>query len=198
MTFGFVLISSEEESQNAGSISNLCRSLVLHKPFTFEMLTASLSAVTQRTLVPMGPVAGPSLSDSKIRERTKSVAHRATLKVLIVDDSTVARVHERMVLEGLGFANFVEAADGAQAVAAAAQTAFDLIVTDYNMPFMDGKALVGFLKQNPATAKVPVVMVTTVTDAATLDSVRKLGVVAICPKEFPLDTVRPVIERLFG
>ena len=43
------------------------------------------------------------------------------------------------------------AADGAQAVAAVARETFDLIVTDYNMPYMDGRGLVGYLKQNPST-----------------------------------------------
>jgi two-component system chemotaxis response regulator CheY len=91
---------------------------------------------------------------------------------------------------------FVEAPDGARAVAAVAGDRFDLIVTDYNMPFMDGRSLVAFLKQNPATATVPIIMVTTEKDPAKLDAVRQLGVAAVCDKSFPAETVRNIIERL--
>ena len=51
-----------------------------------------------------------------------------------------------------------------------------MIVTDYNMPFMDGSGLVGYLKQNPSTASVPIIMVTTEQDPVKLDAVRQLGV----------------------
>jgi len=60
--------------------------------------------------------------------------------VLIVDDSPIARRHERSRLESLGFSQIAEATDGAQAIATAAREPFDLIVTDYNMPLMDGPA----------------------------------------------------------
>jgi two-component system chemotaxis response regulator CheY len=115
-----------------------------------------------------------------------------------VDDSSAARLHARKVLEGLGFAKFVEAVDGAAAVAAVAKDKFDLIVTDYNMPFMDGHGLVGYLKQNPATAKVPVIMVTTEGDPAKLEAVRRLGVAAVCDKSFQPEAVRGIIDQLVG
>ena len=113
-----------------------------------------------------------------------------------MDDSAAARAHVRGVLTGLGLARFVEAADGAQAVAAVAREAFDLIVTDYNMPFMDGGGLVGYLKQNPSTASVPVLMVTTETDPVKLDAVRRLGVTDICDKTFPADRVRSILDEV--
>ena len=99
--------------------------------------------------------------------------------MLIVDDSSTARIHVRTVLQGLGFSQFLEVPDGAHAIAVAARESCDLIVTDYNMPLMDGRALVSYLKQNPATAAIPIVMVTTETEPRVLDPVRKLGVVAI-------------------
>src|SRR5262249_58574129 len=123
---------------------------------------------------------------------------RSALRVLIVDDSAVARTHERMVLEGLGFARFTEAADGAQAIAAAAREPFDLILTDYNMPLMDGYALVSYLKQTPATAEIPIVMVTSETAPEVLDPVRQLGVAAVFDKAFPTPDVKAVLDRLFG
>jgi two-component system chemotaxis response regulator CheY len=173
---GFILISSESESAEAGSLSQCGRAHHLRKPFTPEDLATALK------LVSAGPPA--------------AAADRSKLRVLVVDDSTPARMHVRSVLQGLGLTQFAEAADGAQAVAAIARENFDLIVTDYNMPFLDGRALIAYLKQNPATAALPVIMVTTEQDPAKLEAVRRLGVAAVCDKSFPADAVRGVLDRL--
>ena len=63
------------------------------------------------------------------------------------------------------------------------------------MPFMDGRGLVGYLKQNPATASVPIIMVTTETDPAKLEAVRRLGVTAICDKSFQPEVVRKIVDN---
>ena len=57
--------------------------------------------------------------------------------------------------------------------------------------------LVSYLKQTPATAGIPVVMVTTETDPKVLDPVRKLGVIAVFDKAFPAAAVKPVLDKLF-
>jgi two-component system chemotaxis response regulator CheY len=178
---GFVLISSEAESSEAGTLSKCGKAVLLHKPFTPEKLAEALKVVT-------GPFTG-------VIAAGKSRLGR--LRVLIVDDSAPARLHIRGVLEGLGLVKFVEAADGARAVAAITSDAFDLIVTDYNMPYMDGRGLVGFLKQNPATASVPIIMVTSETDPGKLNAIRQLGV-TVCDKSFQCDFVRKIIEQIIG
>jgi serine/threonine protein kinase/DNA-binding response OmpR family regulator len=176
---GFLLISSEDEGKEAGTHSKIGLATLLHKPFTPEQLVQALKLAT------------PPLSTAPARARGQ-------LRVLIVDDSGSARMHERSVLQGLGFVQFVEAADGAQAVAVVAREKFDLIISDYNMPYMDGGSLTGYLKQNPQTAAVPIIMVTTETDPSKIEAVRRLGVTAICEKSFPVDVVRGLIDRLFG
>jgi two-component system chemotaxis response regulator CheY len=173
---GFVLISSEAESAQAGSLSKCGNTVLLQKPFTADKLFEVLTLVSDQA------------------QAAKRI--RGKLRVLIVDDSTPARMHIRRVLEGLGLSQFVEAADGAQAVAATATGSFDLIVTDYNMPFMDGRGLIGYLKQNPATATVPIIMVTTETEPAKLDAVRQLGVASVCDKSFPAEVVGNIIDQL--
>jgi serine/threonine protein kinase len=175
---GFVLISSESESSDAGSLSKCGHAVLVKKPFTPEQLLSALRVVSQRS-----QSAAPAID-------------RGNLRVLIVDDSAAARLHVRNVLAGMGVAKFAEAADGAQAVAAVARETFDLIVTDYNMPLMDGRGLVGYLKQNPATASVPIIMVTTETDPAKLEAVRLLGVTAVCEKSFPPEIVRKTLDEL--
>ena len=176
---GFVLISSEAEAKEIGSLSKCGSAVVLHKPFTAENLAQTLRLVSGR-------------GDSAPGGRRKN------LRVLIVDDSAPARLHVRQVLTKLGFSVFTDAVDGAQAVAATARDSFDLIVTDYNMPLMDGRGLVGYLKHNPATKSVPIIMVTTETDPDKLESVRRLGVAAICQKTFEQGEVSTIIDNLFG
>jgi two-component system chemotaxis response regulator CheY len=174
---GFVLISTEAESASVGTLSRCGLIVHLHKPFGPEQLVEALQVVTAPSAPPESAAGGP-------------------LRALIVDDSTPVRRHVRNVLQGLGVDQFVEAADGAQAVAAAAREAFDLIVTDYNMPYLDGRALVDYLKKNPATATVPIIMVTTEQDPVRLEAVRQLGVAAVCDKSFPPEVVGKVLERL--
>jgi two-component system chemotaxis response regulator CheY len=186
---GFVLVSSEMDAKDAGTLSQLSRVVLLHKPFTPEQLVQSLSVVIGKSS--QTKTGGETIAGTKPR------ADRSKLRVLIVDDSGVARTSQRQVLGELGFSQFVEVGDGAQAIAAATREAFDLIVTDYNMPLMDGHALVSYLKNTPATASIPVVMVTTETDPKLLDPVRKLGVVAIINKSFPADVVRQTVDSLF-
>jgi serine/threonine protein kinase/DNA-binding response OmpR family regulator len=174
---GFVLISSEAESTGAGTLSKCGRAVLLRKPFTPQQLLESLRLVT----TVQAPPSSPTLL--------------ARMRVLIVDDSVAARLHIRGTLQALGLTDIEEAADGAQAVAVLARSTFDLVVTDYNMPFMDGRGLIGYLKQTPATASVPIIMVTTEQDPARLEAVRRLGV-TVCDKSFQPEVVRIIIDQL--
>jgi two-component system chemotaxis response regulator CheY len=141
--------------------------------------------------------ASTSLTPAKLPSPTPGKVDRSGLRVMIVDDSATARINVRNVLQSLGFSRFLEVPDGAYAIAVAARESCDLIVTDYNMPLMDGRALVSYLKQNPATAAVPIVMVTTETDPKVLDPVRRLGVIAVVEKAFPPSVVGPLLDPLF-
>lgn len=179
----FVLISSESEGTEAGVLSKSGQVVLLHKPFTPEQLMQALDiSLSPKPAVPTSVLEGPK--------------QRGQLRVLIVDDSAASRLNVRSVLQSLGFTQFVNASDGAEAVAKVATDRFDLIVTDLNMPHMDGRGLIGYLKEHPATATVPIIMVTTEKEHARLDAVRQLGVTEICEKGFGIEDVRQHLERL--
>lgn len=193
---GFILITSDsDDGDDTSGLSRLRRVETLRKPFTAEQLHDAINLVTGSSMgsgasmTSMPPVGSTRPLSTKV--------DRSKLRVLLVDDSGAARIHERIILQALGFSQFAEVADGAQAIAAATREPFDLIVTDYNMPLMDGRALVSYLKQNPPTAKTPIVMVTTETDPKILDPVRALGVVAIIEKAFRPEIVLPLMDKLF-
>jgi serine/threonine protein kinase len=177
---GFILITSQADAQEANLLSSAGHVVALHKPFTMEQLAQALSSAT----------AGPDPSNQT------GAGRAGNLRVLLVDDSAAARVHIRRVLTGLGLRQITEAVDGAEAVTLLERERFDLVVTDYTMPRLDGRGLVEFIRQRSATPAMPVIMVTTETDPAKLNAVRQLGVSAICDKSFNPEVVRAVVERL--
>ena len=185
MRRGLCSSPAKRTTSDSASLSKLNRVQLLHKPFTPGTTGRGAESGDGRLDV------ADRLPSCLPRHPAKSIA--ASLRVLIVDDSSTARINVRTVLQGLGFSQFLEVPDGAYAIAMAARESCDLIVTDYNMPLMDGRALVSYLKQNPATAAIPIVMVTTETDPKVLDPVRQLGVVAIVEKAFPPSVVGPLL-----
>jgi serine/threonine protein kinase/DNA-binding response OmpR family regulator len=164
---GFVLITSQtDDAHGADAAEGVIR---LPKPFDSDRLAQALSAATTGV---------------------------GNLRVLVVDDSPVARAHVRQVLNGLGLSHLVEAADGLDAAVLLGQETFDLVVTDYNMPRLDGQGLVDYIRNRSASPAVPVIVVTTETDPAKLEALRRLGVAAICEKSFKPEIVRGILERL--
>ncbi len=80
--------------------------------------------------------------------------------ILAVDDSTSMRQMVAFTLKSAGF-EVVEAADGQQALDIAKTRSFDLVLSDVNMPVMDGIALIGNLRQLPSYKFIPILMLTT-------------------------------------
>ena len=93
-----------------------------------------------------------------IPERERS--GRQKLRVLLVDDSLVTREMERRLLDDAGF-DVVAAADAAEALRELTEAPFDCVVTDVEMPGMDGWELTRHLRDLPAFAHLPVVIVST-------------------------------------
>jgi two-component system chemotaxis response regulator CheY len=87
----------------------------------------------------------------------------AALKVLIVDDQFSVRQMTRMTLEQLGIRNVYESENGKDALNKASVQPLDLIISDYNMPEMDGLALLRAVRGHPAVRKLPLKPFTQVT-----------------------------------
>ena len=89
-----------------------------------------------------------------------------------------------------------EAVNGAEAVDLLEKGSYDLVVTDYTMPFLDGRGLVEFIRERSSNRSVPVVVVTSETDPAKLAAVRQLGISGIFDKRFQPEAVRAVLDGL--
>jgi two-component system chemotaxis response regulator CheY len=101
-------------------------------------------------------------------------------------------------LKKIGYDEVAEAGDGVEGLAALAGNTFDLILTDWNMPKMDGREFVRSLRQLPATAAVPVLMVTTHAERSDVVLALQAGVNDYVVKPFTPDILKEKIETLLN
>jgi CheY-like chemotaxis protein len=122
------------------------------------------------------------------------------MNVLIADDEPMTRSLLRRVLTRECGCTVIEAADGLAALSSCGTTPPDLILTDLRMPVMDGIALIEALRQVPALAAIPVVMMTAARDQGPVHRAIELGVTDYLLKPLQADRVadrlRSVVERV--
>ncbi|GGO75030.1 response regulator [Bowmanella pacifica] len=182
-SIAFMLVSSEfrpaklEEFKQAGVVA------ILPKPFEPLHLTRALNA---------------TLDLLNAEELELELFDIQEVRVLLVDDSRMARNHIRRVLENMGLKKITEAENGAMALTFLKDHAFDLLVTDYNMPEMDGRELSEFVRYNPDTAHIPIIMVTSEANSAHMSNIQQTGVNALCDKPFESAEVRKMLSSLLG
>jgi len=175
----FILISSETRPQVLEPVRQSGACSIVAKPFNEQQLSRALYAAADY-LNPPDDVDLPEVEG---------------LRVLIVDDSLASRHHLRRLLEELGIERITEAVDGKEAVAILEQTMFDLVITDYNMPEMDGRELTEYIRTQSWQAEVPVLMVTSEQNMGRLAAVERAGVSAICDKPFEAGSIRKLISE---
>jgi len=177
----FILISSETRPQALEPVRQAGVCGILPKPFSAQQLMTALTT-TLDFLRQDGDL---------VRELDGE-----NLRVLLVDDSPSARKFMRRVLENLGIEKFIEAENGREAVAILADTQVDLVVTDYNMPEMDGAELVEYIRKQSWQNSVPVLMVTSEANSGRLAAVQEAGVSGICDKPFEPGVVKQLLWNM--
>jgi two-component system, chemotaxis family, chemotaxis protein CheY len=122
------------------------------------------------------------------------------IRALVIDDSQAMRRSIVFALQRLGGVVCVEAGDGAEGLKKFTQGQFDLVLTDINMPLMDGLKLISHIRQDPAHQKLPIVVITTESAAADRDRAMALGASAYLVKPVQarvvLDTVKGLLNLL--
>ena len=178
-----MLISSEyraeklEEFKQAGVVA------ILPKPFDGRQLARALTATVD------------TINTEEVELELFDVHD---VRVLLVDDSKTARNHIKRVLKGMGLVNIIEAENGANALSALKRHEFDLVVTDFNMPEMDGRELSEFIRFNTATAHLPIIMVTSEANSASMKNIQQTGVNALCDKPFEPQQVKQLLINLLN
>ena len=122
------------------------------------------------------------------------------LNILIVDDSPVMRVFLRKVVQltGLPVSEFCEAGDGEAALEALRQRWMDLVLTDINMPRMNGEEFVRQLERDEMLCDIPVIVVSTDASRERMERMIKLGAKGYIPKPFLPETLRDEVEKILG
>lgn len=122
----------------------------------------------------------------------------AGLKILAVDDSPTMRRIIINTLKRAGFEDVQEATDGRDALAKLKVDKFDFVITDWNMPEMDGLTLVTTIRKNEETKSIPILMVTTRSVKEDIVEAMKAGVNNYIVKPFTPDTLKAKIEQVLN
>ena len=180
----FMLVSSESRTSKLEEFKQAGVAAILPKPFETIHLHRALNA---------------SLDLLNTDELELDLFDIHDVRVLLVDDSRLARNHIRRVLEGMGLQKIKEAENGAMALTLIKDEPFDLVVTDYNMPEMDGRELSEFIRFNPETSHIPIIMVTSeAANSVHMANIQQTGVNALCDKPFEPAEVRTMLAALLS
>ncbi len=118
--------------------------------------------------------------------------------VLIVDDSNTMRkiVSRALRQAGIDFSTILEAADGQEALDVLASNNVDVVLSDINMPNMNGLEFLKAKSENPAIKNIPVVMISTETGADIIDEAKSYGAKGAIKKPFTPDLINETLGAL--
>jgi two-component system chemotaxis response regulator CheY len=180
-TISFMLISSETGQEALEPIRQAGVMAILPKPFNHQDLQRAVRA----TLDVIDP--------TEIELQSYDVSE---LSILLVDDSSTSRNHLSRVLGSMGITHIDKAENGREAVEFLSQQRYDLVVTDLNMPEMDGHQLTRYIRDEMGDVIVPILMATTENNQSRLGHVQQAGVSAILDKPFEPRTIREMLFRV--
>jgi two-component system chemotaxis response regulator CheY len=122
----------------------------------------------------------------------------ASIHVLVVDDQMSIRSLVRSGLNQLGVVHIAEAADGVEAMKSLMLNPVHLILSDFNMPNLDGLELLKAVRANPPTAKTAFIMLTGRADRELVQKAVQFGVNNYLVKPFNVQVLKGKIEQVFG
>lgn len=126
------------------------------------------------------------------------MALRDQLRTIVVDDMSTSRGLITQALDGFGIRQIESAADGANALKKIAAWPVHLVISDMNMPGMNGLQLLHALRTNAKTKGVGFLLITGKADREVIETGRKLGMNNFVKKPFQPDDLRKAIEAIVG
>ena len=119
------------------------------------------------------------------------------MKILIVDDFSTMRRIIKNLLRDLGFTNTFEADDGNTALPMLKDGDFEFVVTDWNMPIMQGIDLLKEIRKDPELKHLPVLMVTAEAKRDQIIEAAQAGVNGYIVKPFTAGTLKEKLDKVF-
>lgn len=126
------------------------------------------------------------------------MALRDQLRVMVVDDMSTSRGLITNALDSFGIQNVSSAADGPTSLQKIAASPVHLVISDYNMPGMDGLQLLHALRSHAGTRGVGFLLITGRADREIIDMGKKLGMNNFLKKPFEPAGLRSAIEAIVG
>jgi two-component system, chemotaxis family, chemotaxis protein CheY len=120
------------------------------------------------------------------------------IKVLIVDDQVTSRLLLSDALTQLGFKQITAAGDGEQGMKIMSEQPHHLVISDFNMPKMDGINFLQAVRSNPTTKKAAFIILTAQGDRALVQKAAQLGANNVLAKPFTIEKMKAAIEAVFG
>lgn len=117
--------------------------------------------------------------------------------ILSVDDSASVRQMVKLTLTGAGY-QVIQANDGMEGLTKAKSSQVDMVMTDLNMPVMNGLALIKELRQLPAYKGVPILFLTTESDAGLKAEAKAAGATGWITKPFQQEQLIAVVKKVLG
>ncbi len=119
------------------------------------------------------------------------------IRILIVDDFSTMRRIIRNILKQLGFENVEEAENGSDAYEKLDGNKYDFVITDWNMPVMDGLGLLKKIRTDPAMKTLPVLMVTAEAEKDKVVAAIQAGVNNYIVKPFTAEVLQEKMDKIF-
>jgi two-component system chemotaxis response regulator CheY len=120
-----------------------------------------------------------------------------SIKILVVDDFPTMRRIVRNLLKELGFENVDEAEDGAMALDKLRGGNFQFVISDWNMPNIDGLTMLKTIRADPALGKIPVLMVTAEAKKENIVAAAQAGASGYVVKPFTAATLEEKLNKIF-
>lgn len=120
------------------------------------------------------------------------------MRLLVVDDSSTMRRIIRNSLKAIGYDDVVEAENGEGAMARLKGEKVDMVISDWNMPIMNGIELVTSMRGDAALKATPVLMVTTMAEKENILQAMQAGVTNYVVKPFDAATLKKKIDQILG
>ena len=119
------------------------------------------------------------------------------IKFIVVDDFATMRLIVRNLLKELGYVQAEEAEDGVVALAKLRGGSFDFVVSDWNMPNMDGLQLLQAVRADPALKHLPVLMITAEAKKENIIAAAQSGASGYIVKPFTAGTLNDKLVKIF-
>jgi two-component system chemotaxis response regulator CheY len=128
---------------------------------------------------------------------TETLPDRTSLRFLVVDDFSTMRRIVRNLLKELGFTNVEEAEDGAVALSRLREGGFEFVVSDWNMPNMDGLTLLQTMRADAKLKSLPFLMITAEAKKENIAAAVQAGASSCIAKPFTAATLQEKLDKIF-